>query len=96
MIFTYIELFLYNTTMIHILPIYGLTIDELHNEFMTSADKLRDVLESSILSNFMKKFEHYFQQVGLDTHYTLLKMILMKAYTNLIQGFHCSIKTSEA
>ena len=32
--------------MIHILPFYGLT-NELHNEFMTSADKcLREVLET--------------------------------------------------
>ena len=42
--------------MIHILPFYGLTNDELHNELMKSADKLREVLENSALSNFMKKF----------------------------------------
>ena len=55
--------------MIHILPFYGLTNDELHNEFMTSSDKLREVLENSTLSNFMKKFKPYFQQVGLESHY---------------------------
>ena len=55
--------------MIRILPFYGLIIDELHNEFMTSADKPIKVLENSTLSNFMKKFKPYFQQVGLDSHY---------------------------
>ena len=55
--------------MIHVVPFYGLTNDELHNEFMTSANKLKEVLENSTLSNFMKKFEPYFQQVGIDSHY---------------------------
>ena len=55
--------------MINILPFYDLTNDELHNEFMTSADKLREVLENSALSHFRKKFKPYFQPVGLDSHY---------------------------
>ena len=55
--------------MIHILPFCGLTNNELHNDFMTSADKLREVLQNSTLSNFMKKFKPYFQQVGLESHY---------------------------
>ena len=53
--------------MFEILPFNGLTNIELENEFMTSADKLKEVLENSTLPNFMKKFKPYFHQVGLNS-----------------------------
>ena len=55
--------------MFTLLPFNGLSNDEMANEFMTSKDKLKEVLENSTLPNFMNKFKPYFHQVGIDSKY---------------------------
>ena len=55
--------------MFTLLPFNGLSNDEMANEFTTSKDKLKEVLENSILPNFMNKFKPYFHQVGIDSEY---------------------------
>ena len=55
--------------MFTLLPFNGLSNNEMVNEFMTSRDKLKEVLENSTLPNFMNKFKPYFYQVGIDSKY---------------------------
>ena len=55
--------------MFPLLSFKGLSNDEMANEFMTSKDKLKEVLENSTLPNFMNKFKCYFHQVGIGSKY---------------------------
>ena len=81
--------------MFEILTFNGLTNIELEDEFMTSADKLKEVLENSTLPNFIKKFKPYFNQVGLNSKYFTEDDFnhRIKGYNTRFSIFHLNIRS---
>ena len=81
--------------MFETLPFNGLTNIELYDEFMTSADKLKEVIENSTLPGFIKRFKSYFHQVGLDSKYFTKDNFYhsIKGYDTRFSVFHLNIRS---
>ena len=53
-------------------PFHGLTDSELNDEFQTSSDKLKHIIENSMLSNTSTRYYHF--QIDIAKTNTLLEM----------------------
>ena len=53
----------------HLFPFYGLSNYQLHNEFQTIKEKLEEVINNSVLSDFLKFLKPYYHQIGFESTY---------------------------
>ena len=53
----------------HLFPFYSLSNYQLHNEFQSIKEKLEEVINNSVLSDFLKFLKPYYHQIGFESKY---------------------------
>ena len=51
------------------LPFHNLSSQQIIDEFATSKDKLKEILENANLTKFLKPYKQLFSQVGINCEY---------------------------
>ena len=51
------------------LPFHNLSSQQIIDEFATSEDKLKEILENANLTKFLKSYKQLFGQVGINCEY---------------------------
>ena len=50
----------------HLFPFYSLSNYQLHNEFQSIKEKLEEVINNSVLSDFLTFLKPYYHQIGFN------------------------------
>ena len=53
----------------HLFPFYSLSNYQLHNEFQSIKEKLEEVINNSVFSDFLKFLKPYYHQIGFESKY---------------------------
>ena len=84
--------------VLDIFPFYHLSNNQLQDEFATSKEKLKEILENANLQKFLKPYKPFFNQLGVDRKYFIedeFNTNLKNCDDSTLSLFHLNIRSFE-